>query len=408
MGNTHVSTKWKSIPDYPPEGLWKVKKVPSNLDIVTGIMSQATSFGTYNPECSQCNGSGCYAGECSAFTNYDHCWDGAAAQMKDANGTVYNPEGKDYTAYFENCFCSTKPICSRPNVKSCFLGKSSNGEEPTYRADWSSKEDPSSHEKDQKHLLKCTYDITKIDTADQVFKYRQLFGNYKDNDPEYDRIMRKFCTSQSDNCPLDPTTGLESKKCSLVTSSSNDPGSQLCKVWYDKLNSGNKDSFIDLICNGKDTADNVECKCVNRANYESYKELLQVTDSVKDTDISGSGAIIPDSCWYLPCKSNHPAFLRKSGDDNPKCPSNFCQAIYNVQGTGGNVTIANNQSYMSCPIKDSDDNTEHVPDPEPLPDIKPPEPVPPTPAKTVHTRKYLGMVIIVLLLLVSIILFFRK
>lgn len=401
MGNTTVSTKDTTIPSY--KKIWSDKTAPDAINTVYGIMSQVQQYATYNPECSQCNGQGCDLGECSAFTDYDHCSSGGAGKLVDATGIEYTPTGHDYTSYVQSCACSSKPICSRANIESCWLGPGSSGEEPTYRADWSNMTDPlqGAHKTDIKTKLKCSYDINKIDKLGQIYTYNKLF-NPDPNDPSYYEIMRKYCSKESTQCLIDPITNKSVSECSKVTASLKDPDAQVCRLWYNGLNDTNRDSFIDYVCQDDSKT---ECKCAKRGFSEDYKAFQE---AVRNKIKSSSENIIPDSCWYMPCKSNDPVYLVGSSDihNSTNCPKTICQTIYNVDGTIGNVTIENNKNYIACvpPKKDEEPDKPA----KPAEEIVPKEPVVIPPiihdnVTKVNNRPDIGWIVIAIISLLSIV-----
>lgn len=357
MGGS-VSTKEKNIPGYDKQ--WAVKLPPVNT--VTGTMAQTVAYGKYNPECHQCNGEGCDFGECSAATSWFKCNEGSAAKMTDATGTVYTPEGQDQTSYFQNCFCSTKPICTRPNIEQCWLGPSSKGEEPTYRADWDGDK------------LKCTYDADRIDTVKQLINYSEKYRT--PHPPSYNLLMTKWCSQKSDKCYVDPTTGTKADQCSYVASTG--PEAQVCRYWYENLSAQDRDSFIDIYCG--QNPDAVECKCVLRGQNKEYQ-------TIKNKYITPG---VEDACIFVPCKGASPAFFVPSADRNPKCPSTLCQTVYNASATG-NVTIQNNQSYLTCQPPRADQ--------KPVPPYVPPIPLPPASPPTSSSFNYWWLLIGVLVLL---------
>lgn len=344
------------------DAMWKNPVAPLDKDIVTGTKDQRDGFATYRPECSHCNSGGCDAFECSAFTKWEPC-EKNTGQMTDATGTLYTPTGRDYTESYTNCYCSTKPVCSRPNIKECWLGPGSGGDEPTFRANWSEKYADASTTKDPRRKLECSYDITKIDTVDQISKYISLFKP-DPNDEEYGRIMRQFCSVQSKQCLLDPQTNTRIKSCSRVTANTSDPSSSFCRYWFEGLNDQSRDALINNICANPSNERNPECRCYNRLNDPKYINIVDLLDD--------AGTKVQDSCFYLPCKKNTPAYLVDSKNLNPYCPQNICQNIIDAQKAAGNVNIASNQLVLNCKFS-SNENIPHEQLPD-LPDIKAPFP----------------------------------
>ena len=339
--------------------LWKIPEVPSESNIIYGIKNQTEGYSTYAPECSHCNSKGCYAGECSAFTKWDDC-SLNSGRMIDATNIVYTPSGGDYTNSYQNCYCSTKPVCSRPNYEECKLGPGSSGDEPTYRADWSDEYADSSTVKNPRRKLKCIWDLTKIDSVDQISKYYTKFKP-SNNDPDYAKIMTKFCAVKTKNCLVDPTTNIKIDSCSRVSSSPSDPANALCRNWFEGASDSTRNAFIYNVC-ASDTGNTVECKCYNRASLKEYQAVVNI--------VQGSSAQpIEDACWYLPCKKSSPAYLVDSKNSTPKCPSQICQQIISASHTGGNVDIQNNQNILNCTFTQDDFDSSKSPTAKDLPDL---------------------------------------
>jgi hypothetical protein len=382
MGAAPTSTKNNPV---IYSNTWKTKK-----DIVLplrGTKVQSQAYGVYNPECQSCNTNGCSAGDCSVFTNWDSCTSGGSALVMNANGDYYNPDGNDYQEYTTSCAttCPSKPYCTRPNITECALGAAPGDEEPTYRVDWT----PGGLKK-----ITCQYDFDKIKTVEQVYKYIELF-NPDPNESEFYRLMNKFCSANSANCIIDPTTKNQITTCSKVTSTGTDPFSSVCKKWFNGLSNQNRDSFISNLCTG---SKNAECKCQNRANdpiFTSLKDLLSTA--------------VQDACVYVPCKGS-PAFLLNSTDLRPKCPEQLCQNIYTVSNVAGNVTIQNNQNYLACQYNSGGDHSVGPIKPKPT---MPPKPViPPTPVIPVPINQGLDKAwiiygIVVLICIIFLILYNR-
>lgn len=358
---------------------WKSKQAPTS--VVYGEMNQVSDYNLWNPECSACHGDGCGCGKCSAFTSWRNCGDTPAAPMFDATGQEYIPEGKDYTSFRKTCCatCPDRPMCSRPNILSCYLGEGSEGEEPTFRADWSG---------DKK--LKCTYDLTKIDTLNQVMAYKEKFNPDPNSDYSWFQIMSNFASQPSSSCLVDPTEDKQIKNCCRITATFQDQNAQLARFWYENLNNQNRDAFIAQYC-GKNP-NNVECKCELRANDPKYQEIKKYITTSQP---------ISDKCIYVPCKGGTPAFFVNSVDENAACPSQLCQIVYNLSDVGGEVVIQNNQNYLTCKLQSDSNYT-----PDPIPVVKPDptkEPIVQKPNQQDYNKTIAYILIIVL---VCIILYF--
>ena len=432
---------------------WKVSGVPPNeKNKIYGIKNQTAPFSdsTYAPECQNCNSSGCNFGECSIATKWDDC-SLNSGKMMDATfdpklinrpgGTslepwwfidhsfpradfldenvdnilknaTYTPEGGDYTAYYQNCFCSTKPVCARPNTRECHLGRGSGGDEPTWRADWSEQYSTASTKTNPRHKLRCIWDLSKIDSVDQISKYVSTFNPAAD-DPEYAKIMTQFCAVKSTNCLVDPTTNLKIGSCSRVTAHPSDPASGLCRNWFEGASNAERDAFIYNVCSG-DTENRAECKCYNRAGLVEYQAVANVVNvangGISFEQFHGElgGQPIEDGCWYLPCKKSSPAFLVDSGVANPRCPSQICQQIISASHTGGNVDIQNNQNILNCTFTQNDFDNTKTPTATDLPDLPPisiPLPVY-KPPQQLGKQSYIGIIIVIILFLATLFVLF--
>ena len=359
------------IPTYTK--YWKDQIAPDINSQISGYKPQLNEYGVYRTSCTNCYGDGCSSGNCSAFTTWGNC-DGTAGQLYDATKTLYTPDGEDYHSRTDNCFCSTPTICSRANITECWLGNGKNGEEPTYRADWVAN-----------RQLKCTFDLNKIDTINQILTFQQKFKP-NENNSDYYAIMKKFCMQQRTNCPMDPTTGKPAPSCSLINALGTDPECSACSKWFDNLNEGNTDAFIDEYC--KVYPDSAECKCTLRADNEIYKKIKQY---FSDTPVE-------DACIWTPCKGGASLFFRKTAEKHPICPSTFCQNAFNIDKVGGSVTIKDNQSYITCAAPKINDEKKL-----PLQEIKNPIELykPILPAKQLveqsKSKHHIGIAIIVVL-----------
>jgi len=323
MGAAPSSTENLNIPKYP-SNIWKVKNPPTGQNLMMGVKDQVGSYYTYNPECHSCNGNGCDAGICSCASSWYSCGN---VYLTNAFGYTYTPSGKDKLWNMQDCefTCPDKPICSLPNIEECLLGGNSQGEDPTFKADWNVA-----------GKLACSYDLNKFDSANQIFLYKQKF-NPDPNDPEFFKLMTFFCSQQSKNCLLDPVTQEQIPTCSCISASGKEENSEICKLWFNGLNQQNRDTVVNYICSKY--PQNKECTCNNRFSDPIY-------NSIK-TSLNFEG--IEDACVYLPCKGGTPAYILNWKDANPTCPQNVCQTIFNVNNTQGNVDISKNQIYISCP-----------------------------------------------------------
>lgn len=302
--------------------VWEKKS--SDFQRVTGEKTQQEVYGKWKTSCTNCSGDSCSSGNCSAFTSWAAC-SGSTGQVVDANGEIYTPSGGGDAQFgTENCYCSSPTICSRANIEECWLGFDSNNQEPTFRADWNGSK-----------RLKCTFDLSKIDNISQIGKYVEKF-NPDPNDKSYFEIMKKFCTSQSKKCGMDPVTRTPISTCSLIKSTEGTESVDKCRLWFEGLNSANRDAFIGGYCGDEKTRSNVECQCENRIYSDDYKEFENVSTNF------GS-----DACTWVPCKNTNIYFVK---DELRKqtCPVNVCQNVYDIQKIGGNVSFNGNTNNLVC------------------------------------------------------------
>lgn len=351
MGSAPNSTKG-NIPDNPK--IWK-DKIPPDKDYLhyNYLINPTDNLKpnlVYNNNCSNCNGDGCSAFRCSAATRWEPCNIGPPAQLYDATGQVYTPEGHEDMQMFQSCeaTCPSKTLCYRPDIEACYLGPDSNGEEPTYRVDWADD----CHLTDNPALkcIKCTYDMTKITEAEQIKNYIKMFKP-SPNDPQFYELMLHFSSLQTKSCLNDPTTGGKISSCSLVTATAEDPRTILSKEWFNGLNDNLKDAFISTYCTNDSLKANAECKCENRYDLP---EFVQSKKYISDP--------IQDGCIFVPCKGS-PAFLVNSRDRQPTCPEAFCQIAYNITDVQGSVIIENNKNYLACSVNKDPAQPNH-PTPE--------------------------------------------
>jgi hypothetical protein len=283
--------------------------------IINGFTIQKSTKKSYD------TGQPCDCGTCTAFTSNRPC--GQTDGMDDWN---YGHENCCFT-------CPVKKQCTKPDAEECTIGVDSHKRDPLSRVTWNGK-GPN---------LKCIFDINKINTLDQLDNFKQKFGIHGD----YDALIANYCQQSSDTCVVDPETGKNMAKCSRLKSTSKD--GELCRGWFNQQSKGVQDTVVQNYCAVNNTPD---CKCVNRAQNEVYRSLKV-------------GKVINDGCWFTPC-ANSQSYLQTTEIENPTCPSNFCDVIYNII-KDRDVTIDNVKNDVNCVFK-----------PEP-PKPAPPTPTPPTP-----------------------------
>jgi hypothetical protein len=195
--------------------------------------------------------------------------------------------------------------------------------------------------------------VDKINTMDQIDQFKQKFGTHGD----YNSIVANYCQQSSDSCIINPETNENMKKCSRLKSTGKD--GELCRGWFNQQPKNVQDTVVQNYCAVNNTPD---CKCVNRALNEVYRSLKV-------------GKVINDGCWFTPC-ANPQSYLQTTDVENPACPSNFCDVIYNII-KDRDVTIDNIKNDVNCVFKPEPPTPPPAP-PKPTP-IPVPVPVPPKP-----------------------------
>jgi len=286
--------------------------------IVNGFTIQKSTKASYD------TGQPCSCGTCTAFTTNRDC--GQTDGMRDWE---FGHEACCFT-------CPTKRHCTKPDPKECDIGVDSHKRDPISRVTWNGH-GPN---------LKCVYDVGKINTLDQIDNFKQRFGTHGD----YNTVVANYCQQSSDTCVVDPDTGKNMTKCSRLKSTGKD--GELCRGWFNQQPKDIQDTVVQNYCAINNTPD---CKCVNRAQNEVYRSLKV-------------GKVINDGCWFTPC-ANSQSYLQTTEVENPSCPSNFCDVIYNII-KDRDVSIDNVKNDVNCVFK---------PPPKPTPTPIPVVPVPPKP-----------------------------
>lgn len=286
-----------------------VKQIMTTHVVGTGI-KQTSRHKEYHPACIK--GSGCT--NPTLFTQYESCsknWDRPMRDWwKDSNQ--------------KNSLVAAIPNCEWPDPKLCDIGKGPKGEDPlTYGpglgATWD-KVAPN---------LKCTYDLDKIITQNQIDSYIQKFGHN-------DQVMQKFCGQiQKKHCPIDPATNKEMLECTRVTQTS--AASTTCKNWFNNelvTKPGIRDAFISSVCGDPKHPDLAECKCADRGLDDIYNMVTK-------------GQEFNDGCWFSPCKTTSHNLI-SSDMLSPTCPDEVCQQVLQVVDANS-VDIKDITSSISCP-----------------------------------------------------------
>ena len=225
--------------------------------------------------------------------------------------------------------CRHQPVCVHPDRDECDIGFGMNKEDPLISYDWDAR---APH-------LRCTFDLDKINTRDQVLKFQDKFGMNDD-------IEMKYCTQKVQTCP----NGM--KNCSRLKSIGE--GGDECRKWFEKQPVNVQDASIQNYCLRNNTDD---CKCVNRSKSDAYRTA------------KGS-YVFSDGCWYVPCANKSGQYLVPSQLVNPTCPDNVCTQVYNFVKTR-DVKLDNIKNDIMCDFSSKTSPVKPVPIPGPTPEIEP-------------------------------------
>jgi len=240
-----------------------------------------------------------------------------------SSNNAFGGQTPDWPYAFNTCPAATsKRKCSKPNPNLCNIGNSSSGQDPFIDVTWGRKENIAIYEPGYSPpTIRCSYDINKIDTLEQINNYMNKSGSSE----AFDQMMELFCSKESNTCPRGPNSTQNMAKCSRLKST--DDAGQRCRGWLTKQNDKTKDNIIDNYC--LNYPNNEDCRCQNRANDNLYKETK-------------SGNEIPDGCWYMPCSTG--AYLQKGKDH---CPQNMCKVIYDMK-KNNDIIMQNNSNTINC------------------------------------------------------------
>jgi hypothetical protein len=218
----------------------------------------------------------------------------------------------DWQLGFESCcgsMCSQQPICVKPDAGDCYIGKSSKNIDPFVSVQWDGAA-PN---------IKCSYNISHIDTKEQVQHFEDMFGLN-------DSLRIQYCTQQVANtCPF----GMSTNKCSRLKST-DDTGS-FCRLWFEEQSPAVKSATIQDYCLVNDTDD---CRCVNRYKNPEYKKIKKSSP-------------YNDGCWFDPCADKDGIYLVTPDLINPTCPTQICQQIFDI-ANANNVNVDNIKNDISC------------------------------------------------------------
>lgn len=244
----------------------------------------------------------CSCGYCSIFTGKREC--GLSNGVQDWE-LVDDPDAKCCGG-----LCNKQPVCVRPDPLSCTIGLGPNKENPLLEATWDGTA-PN---------LKCTFDLDKIVTKDQVDKFKAKFGLNND-------VEAHYCTQKVTTCPDGE------RECSRIFSTGE--GSTECRTWFDAQPSEAKDAIMHNYCIRHNTSD---CRCVNRSIADSYRAMKGAKS-------------INDGCWFIPCANPSKHFV-PSHLVKPTCPDKICQQLFDFMNVE-KINISDVKNDINCDFSGS-------------------------------------------------------
>jgi hypothetical protein len=305
-----------------------------------------------------------------------------------------SPNSKGGTSYdwnygWSSCcsgFCPSKRQCAKPDPMECNIGNDILDRNPLIKIEW----DTSAPN------YRCTYDLHKINTQEQINMFVSKNGKSK----TYDEIMTSFCEIPSHVCPVDPGDGSSDigkgkpmDKCSRLVSL-DDEGTR-CRAWASTQDNKTVDNIKKEYC--LHNPNSPDCRCINRSTNVLY-------------DATKKNNPIPDGCWYKPCSTS--VYLKTSDivADGQFCPKEMCQIIYDAN-KNNNVVIKDNTNNIKCDFsKFSAPGPPPTPGPIPIIPIQPIPKIPEIPNsgiqglfqnKTVIAGIAVGAVLIILLFMMK-------
>lgn len=194
--------------------------------------------------------------------------------------------------------------------------------------------------------LTCSYPIgmfSRNPTAARVNAYTATFtvsgtnttaANVVANKALLDTALQAACTASytGSDCP----SGYESGCSGLMSTKNGGAIRTACQQWIGTKNNADADAIKNGICANEQFK---ECDCINRAMNKDYAALANTI-----------GTLIPDACWYNPCKgADMAAQLIDSSDQNPNCPNNVCEQIIAITNSTS-VTLNNISQASGCKL----------------------------------------------------------
>jgi hypothetical protein len=235
-------------------------------------------------------------------------------------------------------FCPPQLLCAAPDKLECTIGVNTDGEDPLIEFGWD----------ERAPNLKCVFDLSKINTLDQLDQYRQKFG-----DSQYtDTVNSEFCEQKVHTCSADLKRG----GCSRLRSLGAD--GEFCRTWLATLTPDRSDAVLQSYCL-KHTTD--DCKCINRLSDDDYRKAKAI-------------APFSDHCWYLPCTESESVYLVPHHlRENAECAHNICQQIIEISNAR-DVNLNDVKNSINCKFADGG-----------TPPPFPPRPPNPHPRPSPHT-----------------------
>lgn len=166
----------------------------------------------------------------------------------------------------------------------------------------------------------CVYETEDVcsNLADYSFIYNftdKVEGG-KVEKGSMDKCTAHFCSLPAEgDCPIDPLTGEEMKKCSRFTVDGIEGA--YCNVWLETKSEEEQAELFEDYCNRN--PDSGDCACVSRAQDPEFSDVAGI---MRSRDIK-------DECWWKACKDKH-TYLVPPSMNHKKCKDVLCVGIDNT------------------------------------------------------------------------------
>jgi hypothetical protein len=199
----------------------------------------------------------------------------------------------------------------------------------------------------------CPYDRKAImSTVGNLDAFRRAFGTGTNScDPllqdDYYSMMSELLMTQMKN--VDCLYSGPGSNCSLAHVN-NGMGTYVLN-WFKNLPVACQNSLGLAYCQKNPNDD--DCGCYNRVNDPDY----QLVNSVLTQDLR---AIVPDGCWFAPCKATSENFVNSDQNAvNLVCKYDICAQILNIVDSQ-NVNLSAIKAILNCKGNDDDNNNNNT------------------------------------------------